>query len=336
MQAMSSLSLLRPSQRPAPPKRGRRPKTISASTGVKQHREIGTEFLSFVTVPAASTFGSLLYQLEVNPMALPRLSVFASQYKQWKGDVSFVVESLGNAFSTSSVSIAYVPDPDPNDIPTDPTALLRMINSAPFQKNLHLQSQGSASVLAPWKLSTNPWKFVQDTDPSDRANGLFLVASNGSPGTADIPLKVSVRYNVTFQGNTYTPLENALANVSQVVYGVNNSFSDMIFTAATGAANWVLSGSGNVILTLTYPSGTVSNKYVGNWTSQVAGLPYTANMFVLAFAPLATTAANISRSTLVGLTVSATQTVYTFNSSISAPPGTAAGNFAIYPRSSGQ
>jgi len=295
------------------------------------HREIGEEFLSFVTVPTTSSIGASLFSLEVNPMQLPRLSVFASQYKQWKGQISMHVESLGNAFSTSSVSCAYIPDPDPNDLPSDPTALLRVVNSAPSQRNLHLQDKAIASVSASWKLTTNPWKFVQDTDISDRSNGTFLIISNGSPGTTEVPLKVSFKYNVSFQGNTYSPLESGLANVTQALYGVNNSLSDQLFTPTTGAANWSVNGN---VLTLNYPAGSVSAKYFGTWTSQLASLPNGAAVFQQVFQATAPTG-NAGRTTLTGLSISATQTIYNF-AQITSPTAGTTNSFAVYPRTTGQ
>jgi len=267
--------------------------------------------------------------VEVNPTQFPRLGVFASQYKQWKGDFKLHVESLGNAFANSSVSLAYVPDPDPSDLPSDPTALLRVINASPSQANLHLQAQGSKNVSASWKLSTNPWKFIVDNQASERANGLFIVVANGSPGLADIPLKVSVSYDVQFQGNTFAPLEGALANVVQAVYGTNNSLSDALFLPTTGAFNWVASGVGNVNLTLSYPSGTVNNKYYGNWTTSLSSFPFGGIVSFTAFAAGAATA-TVYRTTLVGLTISATSTIYNFSSSITPPAGS--NTFIILPR----
>jgi hypothetical protein len=329
LSSMAALSLLK--QKPAPRRIARRKATIAPNRGNKVHREVGHEFLSFLTVPAATTFGNQLYSLEVNPTQFPRLGVFASQFKQWKGDVKLHVESLGNAFANSSVSLAYVPDPDPTDLPADPTALLRVINASPSQANLHLQAQGTKSVVASWKLSTNPWKFVVDSQPSDRANGLFLVVANGSPGASDIPLKVSVSYDVQFQGNTFAPLEGALANVAQAVYGVNNNLSDTLFQPTTGATNYTISGSGNVNLNLNYPIGSVSQKYYGIWTGALGGLPFGAIVTGFAYGP-ASTAANITRSSLVGLTISATQTVYTFSSAFNVTGLTGALSFAVLPR----
>jgi len=187
----------------------------------------GHEFLNVTVVPTTSTLGQTLFQLEVNPTQVPRLAIIASQYKQWRGRMSMTVESLGNAFSTSSVALAFIPDPDPNELPSVPTDLLRVVESAPSRADLHLQAVGTKTVTANWDLSTNPWKFVQDTDVSDRANGLFLLVSYGSPGTTPVNLRIGVSYDITFQGNTYSPASevtplsalDVLARVNQIILG---------------------------------------------------------------------------------------------------------------------
>lgn len=187
----------------------------------------GHEFLNVTVVPTDSTLGQSLFQLEVNPSQVPRLAIIASQYKQWRGRMSLTVESLGNAFSTSSVALAYVPDPDPAELPSNPTDLLRVVESAPSRADLHLQAVATKTVTANWDLTTNPWKFVQDSDASDRANGLFLVVSYGSPGTTPVNLRVGVSYDITFQGNTYSPTAGSiiptprqvLAQVCQITCG---------------------------------------------------------------------------------------------------------------------
>nr|QYF49508.1 MAG: structural polyprotein [Heilongjiang sediment hepe-like virus 3] len=324
--AMAALSIIR---RPKAPRIQR--KTIRPSNGSAQHRETGTEFLSFIPVPIATTLGTSLFVLEANPTKFPRLAIFASQYKQWKGDISLKVESLGNAFATSSVSVAFIPDPNPAELPTDPTSLLRVINSAPSQRNLHLQSQGSTSVNAPWKLSTNPWKFVQDDDPSDRANGLFVIVANGSPGTVEVPLKVSASYNVLFQGNTFNPLEESLPTVTSALYGVNNFLSSSLFTPTTGAKNWSVAGNN---LILTYPSGTVPVKYYGNWTPLLPQLPFGAIVSQYNLVAAAATA-TCNRTTLLGFVVTATSTTYFFNA-IAAPTAAVSNSFVVLPRIVGQ
>nr|WPR18105.1 MAG: capsid protein [Chemarfal virus 142] len=187
--------------------RSRMPNASNRPIG-KQERlfQKGHEFYQIVEVPSSATIGQNLFQVEVNPTIFPRLSVIASQYKQWRGKINMHVESLGNAFALSSVSAAFFPDPDPADLPADPISLLRAIDSAPSKTNLHLQDTGIKTVTAPWTLTTNPWKFCVDDEASDRANGQFLIISNGSPGSELINLKVSFSYEVTFQGNTFQPM----------------------------------------------------------------------------------------------------------------------------------
>jgi hypothetical protein len=322
--------MLKPRPKTRAPRRPRSNAPIRSSNS-SIDRQIGEEFYGFITVPAAATIGQSLLAVEVNPSSFSRLSVFASQYKQWRGRISMQVESLGNAFSTSSVSAAFVPDPDLSDLPTDPTALLRVINSSPSQKNLHLQDKRVVNVVADWKLSTNIWKFVLDSDASDRSNGVFVIVANGSPGTTDIPLKVSFRYDVQFQGNTYAPLESGAASVLSALYGVNNYLSDTLFTPTTGAANWSITGTS---LTLNYPSGSVSSKYYGSWTSQVSSLPNSAAVMQIITQATSPTSNN-GRQTLTGLVIGATQTVYTF-AAITSPTAGTSNSFQVIPRSTGQ
>jgi len=331
IKAMGALSMLK-----ARPMAKARPRTMRNAPAIRSNltrpdRQVGEEFYGFITVPASATVGQNLFSVEVNPTSFSRLAVFASQYKQWRGLITMRVESLGNAFSTSSVSAAYIPDPDVNELPLDPTALLRVVNSSPSQRNLHLQDKNTISINANWQLSTNPWKFVQDTDPSDRSNGLFLIVANGSPGATDIPLKISFRYDVSFQGATYSPLESAAPTVLSALYGVNNYLSDVLFTPTTGAANWVVTGTS---LTLNYPAGSVASKYYGSWTSQLSSLPNSAQVMQYVLQATVPTA-NVGRQTLIGLVIGATQTVYTFNAIVSPTAGTN-NSFQVIPRIIGQ
>jgi hypothetical protein len=207
--------------------------------GVQERlRQKGHEFFQIITVPTDAFIGQNLFQLEVNPTMIPRLSVIASQYKQWKGDMKLHVESLGNAFSLSSVTSAFFPDPDPAELPSDPIALLRAIDAAPSKRNLHLQDTSIKTVDAPWSLTTNPWKFNVDTDPSDRANGLFVIISNGTPGSDPVNVKISLSYDITFQGNTFQPMIPALITPARTLASVTGGITSTEFThPAFGSAS---------------------------------------------------------------------------------------------------
>jgi hypothetical protein len=254
----------------------------------------GHEFLNVTVVPTTSTLGQSLFQLEVNPSQVPRLAIIASQYKQWRGRMSLTVESLGNAFSTSSVALAFIPDPDPNELPSDPTDLLRVVESAPSRADLHLQAVATKTVTANWDLTTNPWKFVEDSDASDRANGLFLLVSYGSPGDTPVNLRIGVNYDITFQGNTFKPANailplnarEVLAQASSIMCaGPTTTSTSTVILAATGVSFppflqgvWPLLASvkigtiegsvcdveDNVLSTFTITSGAAQFTFVNN------------------------------------------------------------------------
>jgi hypothetical protein len=195
---------------------------IGAAQGSTRQR--GHEFLTTILVPSGATLGQNLYQLEVNPTQFPQLAVFASQYTQWKGTVNLNIEALGNSFAKSAVSAAYIADPDQGDLPTDPADLLRTIESVERQSrtSIHLQDVAIHNLTAPWKVSTNPWKFVEDTDVSDRANGIFVLAALGDPGTDAIVIKISATYDISFQGRRFSPMESATVTNLTAAYGVND------------------------------------------------------------------------------------------------------------------
>lgn len=169
-------------------------------------RQSGHEFLQFLTVPALAAPGTHLLTLRVNPTHFPRLTTLSSQFKQWKGPIRLHIESLGNALTFSSVTAAFFPDPENSQIPTAPATLLSTIEACPRKTTLHLQSTQRKTVHADWSLSTNPWKFIADTDPSDQSNGFFVIVANGSPGSEPVQLKISASYDVTFQGSTFAAI----------------------------------------------------------------------------------------------------------------------------------
>jgi hypothetical protein len=200
----------------------------------------GHEFLNVTVVETDSTLGQSLFQLEVNPSQVPRLAIIASQYKQWRGRMSLTVESLGNAFSTSSVALAFIPDPDPAELPADPTDLLRVVESAPSRADLHLQAVSTKTVTANWDLTTNPWKFVEDDDPSDRSNGLFLLVSYGSPGDTPVNLRIGVSYDITFQGNTFKPANAIVPITAREVLAQVSSITSAGLTSTSTAADLII------------------------------------------------------------------------------------------------
>lgn len=318
VRAMASLGMAR--KAPSNARGPRRNRDIGAQERMNQK---GHEFLGVVKVPTTAAIGQKLYQLEVNPQYIPRLSVIASQYKQWKGPITLHVESLGNAFATSSIAAAFVPDPDAVELTQTGVDLLRVVDSAPSKTSLHLQESVTKNVKASWSLTTNPWKFVQDTDPSDRSNGLFVIVALGSPGSVEIDLKISVSYDVTFQGNTYLAMEPTTVNALAAWQGVNDSLSDIEF--APGASGWVIAGP---TITLNYPTGSVPSKFHGTW------VPSPGLSQVYAAENLSPTAGRYI-SSLANFDVSATRTIYTYTTAVPAIPANPH-TFISLPRSAGQ
>jgi len=283
----------------------------------------GHEYLQTIAIPTTAVFGQSLYTLEVNPMNIPRLQVIASQYKQWKGEISLNVEALGNAFATSSVTVAFVPDPDFSDLPTS-ADLVRVVESSPSKVSLHLKDDLTVRSRASWALSTSPWKFLSDSDPSDRSNGIFVIVAQGSPGTIPVDLKLSVNYNVVFQGNSFVAMEPSTPTATTAWYGVNNALSDILFAGTTG---WVAAGP---ILTLNYPAGTVSTKYQGSW------VPSPSLAQVLVSTNTNTVGSFRYINSLTSFTVTATQAVFTYGSALPALVAATAYTFVQLPRSSAQ
>jgi hypothetical protein len=312
MAAMNIARRPQPSRNRVAPRRPVSGNTIGAAQGNTLQR--GHEFLTTFVVPVGSTLGQNLYQLEVNPTQFPQLAIFASQYTQWRGNVKLHLEALGNAFATSSISAAYIADPDPSDLPSTPADVIRVVESveAASRLSLHLQDSATRTLLAPWRVTTNPRKFVVDTDLSDRANGLFLVSSMGDPGSTPINIKVSVTYDVAFFGRKYTPLESALATPLSALYGANNRISSGTWPTV-GAFSWVYTPA-TFTLVFNYPTTFMTPKYYGTWA--IPG----QTLFTLAVPPSPSVAAILNRTTLVTLVVTATSSTYVFTAALAAAP----------------
>lgn len=312
---MQSLGIAR---RPKQPRRNRRRGTNPGnSIGNKSgsNNQKGHEFLTTVVVPPGALLGQNLYQIEVNPTSFPQLSVFSSQYTQWRGNVKLNVEALGNSFATSSVTVAYIADPDTADLPVAPLDLLRVVESVEqvSRRSIHLQDPSATHMIsAPWRVSTNPWKFVQDTDPSDRANGVFVIVALGDPGATPINLKVSATYDVSFQGRKYAPLESAVPTLTSAVLGVNNNLGNLVFTNGSGATNWVYNPA-TFTLVMNYTAGLMPAKYLGVWNYGTGA--WFANAVV---AGAVTTIVN--RPLLNLMTVTSTSTTYVFSAALAVPP----------------
>lgn len=198
----------------------------------------GTERVATITIPTSSTPGQLLYTLENNPNSAPRAKAVASQFDSWHSVTDIEVETTGNAFAKNFIIIRHIPNGDPSRIPTDPQSLLNFAEAYSRKGEsykLQLDSNGKGIVRAPWNgISYNPRKPINDTDPSERNNGLFIIVSNGSPGTDPVDITIRYRYSFKFYGPIFQPL---LPNTSASLTG-GSGFTN----AAPFPSNMILAG----------------------------------------------------------------------------------------------
>jgi hypothetical protein len=166
------------------------------------------ERVATFTIPTTSQPGDLLFTLQNNPTSAPRSSAIASQFDSWHGVTSIQVESTGNAFAKNFVVIRHVPNGDPARLPAPGQPLLNIAESYSRRGEsikLQLDSNSKPFCTAPWRgISYNTRKPILDDDPSERNNGLFIIVSNGSPGTESVDITVRYKYDFHFYGPLYT------------------------------------------------------------------------------------------------------------------------------------
>lgn len=168
-----------------------------------------TERLATVTVEPGVSPGTLLSMIPVNPLTPPRLQSVARQFDTWKGTMTLEAETTGNAFSKNYVILRHLPNGDPAQIPFEPRALLNTVEAGgrpSDSQRLQLDSNRKATVSATWTHSYNKNKPIVDPDLNDANNGLFLLVSNGSPGTESVDVVLRVRYDIRFYGPVAKPL----------------------------------------------------------------------------------------------------------------------------------
>jgi hypothetical protein len=191
------------------------------------------ERVTTLTIPTTSTPGQLLFTLPNNPNSAPRTQAIASQYDSWFGVTSICVETTGNALSKNFLVIRHAPNGDPDRLPSSGNSLLNFAESYSRRGEsvkLQLDSNRQAICTAPWDTVTyNKHKPINDTDPSDRNNGLFIVVSNGSPGAQPVDITIRYKYDFHFYGPIYTPI---LQNLSATI---NNSGGTPIASPFLGA-----------------------------------------------------------------------------------------------------
>lgn len=234
----------------------------------------GTERVVTLTIPTTSKAGDLLYVLEGNPNSAPRAKAVASQFDSWSSSLEMEVETTGNAFSKNFILLRHIPNGDVSRLPQPGQSLLNVAEAYDRKSEsvkLQLDSNAKGICKAPWKaLSYNPRKPINDTDPSERNLGLFIVVSNGSPGAESVDITIRFRYDFRFFGPIYQPL---IENTSQIVTNTTASTAAP-FTNATVVGPGTATFTTNVIrfpkagtyllnIQLAAASGTVSPTYAG-------------------------------------------------------------------------
>lgn len=207
-----------------------------------------TERISQVIVPTSVTPGTLLFQMPVNPYSSPRLQATATQFDSWYGEMTLQVETTGNSFSSDYVVLRHVPNGDPGRLPTNASTLLSLAETADRageSARLQLDSNRTAQVTARWADSYNPKKPLQDNDPTDANNGIFIIVADGSPGTTAVNLTIRLKYTIHFFGAIVNPV---IVNSSQLFTSLTSpsptsflgaTFSSVGPGSAVGAGNLI-------------------------------------------------------------------------------------------------
>lgn len=247
--------------RPTPPKMQPRPNTVSqrarpSRVNVNSANQCAAlERITTVTIPTSSKAGDLLFSMPNNPNSAPRASAIASQYDSWYGDASIEVETTGNAFSKNFIIIRHVPNGDPARLPNSASEMLNFAEAYGRRSEsvkLQLDSNRRAVCTAPWKgVSYNPKKPLIDTDPSECNNGLFIVVSNGSPGSETVDITIRYRYKFHFFGPIYagilpnhsTRIVSGSSPTPTLPLGTDPSITGFGVTASDGSSVTVKPGS---------------------------------------------------------------------------------------------
>lgn len=237
-----------------------------------------SEPLDPIRVPSDSSFGTRLYVEECNPARLGEiLRAQASQAQSWRGSYEFKLRVNGSVNAKNYAIARWLPDADITKLPTNPERLWKYVRGTAqdddrpdraFVKYNIVSEQNrnsSYKVKASWSGTFNPKKPIQDTDPSERSLGLFVIVSNGPPGE-DITIDVDVHARGHFYGPTPSPtLIDSSARITATPASLAQPFG--VNTDIQGTAS--VQAAGNV-LTIGNP-GTflVTIRYIGTAITQV-------------------------------------------------------------------
>lgn len=212
-----------------------------------------SEPLSPIVVPADSAMGTLLYAEECNPARLGEiLRAQASQSQSWRGDYVFKMRVNGSVNAKNYAIARWLPDADKSKLPLNKDRLWKYVRGTAQDDNRpdrafvkyniisETNRNSSFSVRASWKGTFNPKKPIDDTDPSERSLGLFVIVSNGPPGEA-ITIDVDVHAVGKFYGPTPTPtiINSAIAVTAtptslSIPFGPNTTVQGPGSASATG------------------------------------------------------------------------------------------------------
>lgn len=282
--------------RRALPKMQPRPNMVSrrarpSRTNVNSANQcVALERITTVTIPTSSQAGDLLFSMPNNPNSAPRASAIASQYDSWYGDASIEVETTGNAFSKNFVIIRHVPNGDSARLPTTSAEMLNFAEAYGRRAEsvkLQLDSNRRAICAAPWKgVSYNPKKPLVDTDPSECNNGLFIIVSNGSPGSESVDITIRYRYKFHFFGPIYagilpnlsSKIESSTGTTPALPFGTSRTVTGYGITSSDGSSVTVKPGSYFIMFhcattgltvgpTFTASAGSISDAYTNAFST---------------------------------------------------------------------
>lgn len=237
-----------------------------------------SEPLDPIQVPTNSPLGTLLYVEECNPARLGEiLRAQATQAQSWRGSYEFKLRVNGSVNAKNYAIARWLPDADVSKLPTNPQRLWKYVRGTAQDDNrpdrafvkYNIVSEpnrnSSYKVRASWSGTFNPKKPIDDTDPSERSLGLFVIVSNGPPGEA-ITIDVDVHARGHFYGPTPSP---TLINTSSVVNATPSSLSQPFGPTTIIQGIGSVDAAGNVLTIKNPGTFLVAIRYNGTGITQV-------------------------------------------------------------------
>lgn len=269
-------------QRQRGPRRPRAQQSIDGDVAFTTYNV--SEPLSPIVVPSDSAMGTLLYAEECNPARLGEiLRAQASQSQSWRGDYVFKMRVNGSVNAKNYAIARWLPDADKSKLPLNKDRLWKYVRGtaqddqrpdrAFVKYNIISETNrnSSFSVRASWKGTFNPKKPIDDTDPSERSLGLFVIVSNGPPGEA-ITIDVDVHAVGKFYGPTPTPtIINSAAAVTATPTSLSTPFGVNTVVQGPGSVD----ATGNKLMVDSPGEYLVAIRYVGTGITAVPTIIFT-------------------------------------------------------------